>query len=127
MTEPVSNEELPEALVAALRANDRPPALVTARTDHAVRAAASAQFAGRREQRPAVAWYAVAASLLVAVMSLQFVGTSDPRDLLYTDVDGSGEINIADVLALAVEHGDALTAEELDAFAMQVVSLGDRS
>ena len=61
---------------------------------------------------------------LIAVLAVQLGGPMirDERSL-YADVDGSGRIDIADVLALARADGPDVTQADLDAFAMRVVSL----
>jgi hypothetical protein len=119
-------EELPEALVEALKAADRPLPMITARVDREVAAMARRHFAARRRAVvPRVAWPAVAASVLAAILILQWPVQRGPaRDEIYADVDGSGRIDIADVLALArTKPPGARTEAELDAFARRIVSL----
>ena len=120
-------EALPDELVAELRKADKPGALITAKVDRSVLNLAREQFASRPEKRRRVApaWYAVAATVLLAVLVLPIssrFGTVD--DGPYADVDNSGQIDIADVLTLARRDSEVSQAE-LDAFAMQVVSLAD--
>ena len=128
MTDHDENEDLPAELVAALKQRERPADVITRRVDREISAMAAAQFAARKPAPRRRAWAAVAAT---AVLSIFLVTISrDPapgRDELYTDVDGSGQIDIADVLALA-RDGHALTQSDLDAFAAHIVSLsGDDS
>ena len=121
-------ENLPDELVAELKKADKPGSLITAKVDRSIANLAREHFASRPEKRRRVApaWYAVAATVLLAVVVLPLTdrfGTGD--DGLYTDVDRSGQIDIADVLTLARRSDGRLTQAELDAFAMRVVSLTD--
>ena len=121
-------EALPDELVAELKKADKPGALITAKVDRSLANLAREQFETRLEKRRRVApaWYAVAATVLLAVLVLPFTsrfGTVD--DGLYADVDNSGQIDIADVLTLARRSDGEVTQAELDAFAMKVVSLAD--
>ena len=115
----------PQALVDELRASDRQTPVLTARADRTIEALANAQFAGRRrplwQSRPA--WAAAAASVLVAflVVQSQFTAHDSAVDAMY-DVDGSGQTDIVDVLALA-RRGDGISQAELAAFAYRLVSL----
>jgi hypothetical protein len=142
MTPDNKPDELPTALVAQLKAVDRAPPLITARVDRHLRAAAEAQFAWRtvrRRNRVGTAWLATAAMAASLVLGLFFVGDRPLRDRqlqeaagpVYADVDGSGDIDIADVLALARARGtDPARQAELDAFARRIVALtpaGDAS
>lgn len=123
--------EVPEALVARLKAADRAPPLITAQVDRRVLADAKAQFARRRpvwrQRAPRPVWAALAASLVLGLFIVwdRPQPPSGPAVPVYADVDGSGHIDIADVLALARASGtDAASQAELDAFARQVVALG---
>jgi len=123
--ENANNEELPAALVDALKAGDRPPLVITAGIDQAVAAMARTHFGNlepswRRRGR----WVALAASVgLVAILATgvggPLLGDTEP----YGDVDGGGRIDIADVFALARSEQANVTQADLDAFAMRVVSL----
>ncbi|MYA16136.1 MAG: hypothetical protein F4Z28_04880 [Gammaproteobacteria bacterium] len=121
-----NNEELPAALVDALKADDRTPPVITAGVDHAVAAMARSHFRGRQPSwRRRGSWAALAACVgLIAVVGTQ-VGGPLLRDggEPYGDVDGSGRVDIADVLALARSERATVTQADLDAFAMRVVSL----
>ena len=121
-------EGLPDELVAELKKADKPGALITAKVDRNIASLAREQFASLPEKRRRIApaWYGVAATVLLAVLVLPFTsrfGTHD--DGLYTDVDNSGQIDIADVLTLARRADGEVTQAELDAIAMKVVSLAD--
>jgi hypothetical protein len=127
-------DELPTALVARLKAVDRAPPLITARVDRHLRAAAEAQFAGRRADRrhmPRAAWAAIAASFVLGLFIVwerpAWDGPMQVKEAaapVYADVDGSGRIDIADVLALARARGaDPALQSELDAFARRIVAL----
>ena len=125
-------DSLPESLVDALKQADKPVPVITARADHAVRAMAEEQFRGRAAPRRVAkpAWVAIAASLLIAVLVVQNQESPAPAGAgIYADVDGSGRIDIADVLQAARSRSD-LSRAEIDAFAFKVVSLtpvGDAS
>ncbi len=107
--EHTDNEELPAELVMALKARELHANVIASRVDRDVMAAANAHFGvdvPERDQRdrsilrPALA----AAAGIAAVSVLLLLAGRDPalsRDDLYTDVDGSGQIDIADVLLLA--------------------------
>ncbi len=117
------NEELPTSLIDALKRADQPPLVITAGVDRAVADLAASHFQGRRSTwKRHGGWAALAAS--VALVALLVFPPGNPlRDetTLYGDVDGSGRIDIADVLALARRPG--VEQADLDAFAMRVVSL----
>ena len=119
--------DLPADWIDTLNRVDRAPAVVTRSVDRALGAAAGAQFAPRRA-RPAWrhpgGWAALAASLaLVTVIAVRWDGGGEA---VYADIDASGRIDIADVLALA-RTGTA-SPRELEAFAQRVVALdGDAS
>lgn len=123
MERPVDNDELPELpdeLVDALR--EEPTPLITSRVDREIEARARRAFMARkapsRKHLPA-RWAAIAATFVAAVFIV-----SDLRSphTIYGDHDGSGQIDIADVLAAAREGYDQ---GKLDAFAMQIVSLDE--
>lgn len=119
---------LPDELVAELKTADKLGPLITAKVDRSIANLAREQFAARpeRRRRVAPAWYAVAATVVLAVLVLPFsnrLGTDDGA--LYADVDHSGQIDIADVLTLARRSDGKVSQAELDAFAMKVVSLTD--
>lgn len=128
MREDETFEDLPPDFVERLKAADRPLPVVTARVDRVLSEAARKRFAGRGRRRPrwlGAAGIAAAASVLLAVLALQWPLPASKRDTLYADVDGSGRIDIADVLALARES-NGRSQEELDAFAYRIVSVEHR-
>lgn len=126
-------EDLPQSLIAELKATDRAVPLITARVDREIAALAADHFASRRKPSwSRTGWAAMAATLLVALLAAQFVSVDNaPPDAVFADIDGSGQIDIADVLALArTRDAGEITQAELDAFALRVVSLssgGDTS
>ena len=86
--------------------------------------ASRAHFAQRRtaRQQRFAPWGAVAASALL-VLVFAIGGDEEPGSSpVYADIDASGRIDIADVLALArtQEH---VSRAELDAFAFRIVAL----
>ena len=121
-------DRLPESLISELKKADEPGPLITAKADRAVASLAGEHFGSRpeRKRRAAPVWLAAAATLVLAVFLLQ---TQDQPDTgltdYYADVDRSGQIDIADVLALARRGDRAPTQAELDAFAMRIVSLDE--
>lgn len=120
-------DDLPEALVAELKRVDKPTPIITAKVDRTIAGLARTHFAARRESRRVrPAWFAIAATVILAVFFVQTVDRVNNGDVdLYSDVDGSGQIDIADVLALA-RNGDQTTSDAaLTAFAKRVVSLAD--
>ena len=128
MTDHDDIEDLPAELIAALRKRELPADVITRRVDRELMAMAAEQFATRKPAPGRRAWAAAAA---VAALGIALVISSyDPaptRSDLYTDVDGSGQVDIADVLALA-RDGHEVTQDDLDAFAASIVSLdGDQS
>ncbi len=118
------DERLPEALVSELKRIDRAPEVITSRVDRALAGMASAHFAPRRIPRwqRQRAW-GVAASCVLAVALFATYRFSEQGDApLYADIDGSGQIDIADVLALA-RPGQGVDQADLDAFAFHLVAL----
>lgn len=117
------DEHLPSALVEELKRIDRASAVITARVDRTLASMARDQFSSRQAQRwRQPVWGAAAACVLIAALFAtnrleDEVGTS-----AYADVDGSGTIDIADVLALA-RSGQGIDQGDLDAFAFRLVSL----
>ena len=121
-----TNEELPAGIVQALKVADEAPLVITAGIDRTLADMANVHFRARRPSWVRQGgWAALAASVaLIAVLAVQLGGPMirDERSL-YTDVDGSGRIDIADVLALARADRPDVTQADLDTFAMRVVSL----
>ena len=128
MHEQDNADRLPESLIAELKKADEPGPMITARADRAVAELAREHFASRPERRRRVApiWLAAAATLVLAVfaMQTQYRPDSEATDF-YADVDGSGQVDIADVLALARRSDRVPSQAELDAFALRIVSLAE--
>ena len=119
------HDELPEGLIDALKAADKPMPIITARVDNTMGLEARRTFAARmpRFRRPVPTWSKVAAAVLVGVFLVRVTTMDSPvPDSMYADHDGSGRVDIADVLHVARTSGSADPAE-LDAFALRVVSL----
>ena len=125
MEPPIDNDDLPELpdeLIEALKEDPAP--LITSRVDRALEAQARRAFKSRRVRKPirkhrATRWAAIAASVVAAVV---VIGDMRQPRTLYADHDNSGQIDIADVLAVAREGYDEA---QLEAFAMQIVSLDE--
>ena len=116
------DEQLPEALVEELQRVDAAPAVITARVDRTIADMAQAHFSSRRVERwRHPAWGAAAACVIFAALLFTVHRPEDEVvTSIYADVDGSGAIDIADVLALARQGVDQ---GNLDAFAFRLVSL----
>ena len=119
------DERLPEALVDELKRIDRAPEVITSRVDRSLASMAHAQFAQRRIPRwqPQGAWRAAAAAcvLVVVLFTTNHLWEQDDTSL-YADIDGSGRIDIADVLALARAE-DGVNQADIDAYAYHLVAL----
>ena len=106
------DERLPEALVDELKRIDRAPEVITSRVDRTLASMAHVQFAQRRIPRwqPQSAWRVAAAAcvLVVVLFSTNHLWEQDDRSI-YADIDASGQIDIADVLALARAGGEGET------------------
>ena len=119
------NEQLPEALVDELKRIDRAPEVITSRVDRSLADMARAQFAQRHIPRwqPRSAWRAAAAACVLVVVLFTTNHLREQNDTsVYADIDGSGQIDIADVLALA-RTGDGVNQADIDAFAYRLVAL----
>jgi len=123
-------EILPPAIASRLRRLDRAEAILDPRTDRAVLDAARSYFAARpaaapaRRSRWALPLGAAAAVLLAAVLVRPLVFHTPNAD----DVDGSGRVDVLDVLALArmrAAGGDAsgITDTRIDELAYRIVAL----
>ena len=113
-------DELPRALIDDLKARERRVSVLTAGVDREIEALATAQFAARRTRYPIrrPAWVAAAASVLVVALLLgPYLLRDEP---LEADHDGSGRVDIADVLYLARQEK---SQQEIDALALRIVSL----
>jgi len=126
-------DSLPQPLVDKLKSTDQALPLITARVDRDISAMARNHFSSRRRSawKPRPAWAAMAATVLLAVLFVQLQNRGTPDTAaMYPDVDRSGRVDIADVLALARTQPGKSSQAELDAFAMRIVSLkrtGDAS
>lgn len=123
-------DALPPAIASRLRELDRAQPIVDPRTDRAVLEAARGYFAARpvtaraRRLRWSIPLGAAAAVLLAAVLMRPFVLDVPSAD----DVDGSGRVDVLDVLALArmrAAGGDAsgISAARIDELAYGIVAL----
>lgn len=127
MEPPIDNDELPELpdeLVEALREENL--TLITSRVDREIAARTRRAFKSRKAAKPVrkhriTRWAAIAASVVAAVV---VIGDMRSPRTLYADHDRSGRIDIADVFAVARES-DAYSQDDLDAFAMRIVSLDE--
>lgn len=120
-------EDLPQSLIEGLKSADRPMPMITARVDREISQMARTHFSMRRQpaRLPRPAWAAIAATLLITILVAHWQVPPGPeQSAIYADIDRSGRIDIADVLALArsQESGERSQAD-LDAFAFRVVSL----
>ena len=120
------HDELPAALVEALKKADPDVPFLTSRVDREVLRMAHEQFATRRPAWRRPAWAAAAA----VVLAVFIVGQSQLRHDAALD-EGPRPPDISDVLKLARERaGEPGAQAEIDALAMRVVALapaGERS
>ena len=117
------DEQLPSALIDELKGIDRAPAVITSRVDRTLSTMARAQFSSRQIRRwRQPAWGAAAACVLFAALFTTSRLDDPGGGSIYADIDGSGEIDIADVLALARTQ-QGIDQDDLDAFAFRLVSL----
>ena len=118
------DDHLPQPLIDELKRLARAPDVITARVDRAVAATARDHFSvrGAARWRRHGAWGAAAACAVLAVALTIGREALDRDPAFYSDVDGSGRIDIADVLALA-RSLPGVDQADLDAFAWRVVAL----
>ncbi len=116
------DDRLPDSLIEELARRDQAPRMITSRADRNVAAATRAHFGTTRTRRPqhVGAWLAAAACAVFAVGLTTNLLTGRDGAPVYRDIDGSGQIDIADVLALAREGAPQA---QIDAFAFHVVAL----
>jgi hypothetical protein len=123
-------ETMPPAIASRLRQLDRAQPIIDPRTDRAVLDSARSYFAARpaapipRRARWMLPLGAAAAVLVAAVLVRPLVFEGPSAD----DVDGSGTVDVLDVLALARMRsagGDAsgITAARIDELAYRIVAL----
>ena len=119
------DERLPDTLVEELKRIDRAPEVITSRVDRSLASMAHAQFAQRRIPcwQPQGTWRAAAAAcvLVVVLFTTNHLWEHDDASI-YADIDGSGQVDIADVLALARAE-DVVNQADIDAFAYRLVAL----
>lgn len=123
--------ELPDAVAKRLAERDRVVGIVAPETDRAVRALAEAHFASRTampERRAGRRWHvpaALAAGIVFALLMLRPAEIFRSAPGIQDDVDGSGQVDILDVLALARMTADDMHAHQLDvdALAARIVAL----
>ena len=117
------DEQLPSALIDELKRIDRAPAVITSRVDRSLSTMARAHFSSRQIRRwRQPAWAAAAACVLFAALFTTSRLDDRGDTSIYADIDGSGEIDIADVLALARTQ-QGIDQDDLDAFAFRLVAL----
>ena len=117
------DEQLPSALIDELKRIDRAPAVITSRVDRTLSTMARDQFSSRQVRRwRQPAWGLAAACVLFAALFTTSRLDDRGDTSIYADIDGSGEIDIADVLALARTQ-QGIDQDDLDAFAFRLVSL----
>jgi hypothetical protein len=133
-------DQLPETIVARLRARDRAVSQLTPTTDRAVIEAARAQFAGRpstlapERSRTLRSWrYPAAAAAAVALVALLIARPFDNTGVapqmapqMANDVDGSGSVDVLDAFALArarAADANAASQARIDELMAEVVAL----
>jgi len=118
-------DDMSAELIERLRRVDRPLPVVTTRVDRELRHQAEMHFRGR--DSGAARWYrvgwaaAAAVVLAIAVLQLRGPGAGEPA-MATSDFDGSGQVDIADVLFYARMHGSG-EQPAIDALAMRIVAL----
>ena len=122
-------EQLPQALVEALRGADTSLAVIDPHTDRRVLAEAREHFAARPERlRPVRTRWAVAAAAAVIVAAFLVVR---PLELLQPprggadDIDGSGQVDVLDAFALArmSVSDESIGDREINALLGRIVAL----
>jgi hypothetical protein len=128
-------DQLPDAIVARLKARDRGLALLTPAVDRAVETAAREQFAPRRSRTAAAqGWrYAAAAAAAVALIAVfiaqPFAPDETDRLRLADDVDGSGRVDVLDAFALARSRANdpgSVSQSRIDSLVARIVALDSR-
>lgn len=122
--------DLPEALKQRLAERDRVLHIVAPAADRSVLGLASAHFAGRpRAARRLRRWRlpaAIAASIVFALLVIGPAELFGPGPASRDDIDGSGQVDILDVFALARMRADGSLGpgRDVDALAERIVALG---
>lgn len=125
-------DQLPDAIVARLKARDQGLAVLTPAVDRAVETAARKQFAPRRSRTAAAqGWrYTAAAAAAVALIAVFITQPFSPNDAdrrrLADDIDGSGRVDVLDAFALARSRANdpgAVSQSRIDALVASIVSL----
>jgi hypothetical protein len=122
------DDKLPQELIDKLVDENRSVRFITAKVDREIESLAEAHFAERKAARTRArpAWIAVAASVLVAVFIVQTQQRGVDSDALrLEDLDGSGRVDIVDVLALARQNPNAQQTD-IDALASALVALSPK-
>lgn len=127
-------DQLPDAIVDRLRADERAVSLLTPAIDREIGERARALFAPRQSRPPARRWRAPAAVAAAAAVALVALFIARPFGVermesvrLSDDIDGSGQVDILDAFALARarrDDPDAVSQQRIDALAERIVSLG---
>ncbi len=127
-----SQDELPSNILRALRESERGITTITPQVDRAILDLAGEHFKGREAGLRKIAnspwWLAAAASVVVALVLFTAQKPEPVRaESVYADADGSGKIDIADVLYLARKNDNRRPSQaQLDAFAFRLVALSQR-
>lgn len=125
-------DQLPDALIERLQERDRQLSMLTPAVDRAVLDAAREQFAGRVTGTPVRRrwYYPAAAAAAIAVVALFVAPPFDQAGVdalrAANDIDGSGQVDVLDVFALAkarADDADAVSQARIDALAEQIVAL----
>ena len=118
-------EDLPAPLIAEFKRAELSVSLITPRVDRQISELSKAQFSNRRQPiwRSRPGWAAIAATVLITLFVIESqLPPGLDQSAIYADIDNSGQVDIADVLALARDSGE-ISQAEIDAFATQIVSL----
>ncbi len=119
-------EELPRDLIQALRNEESVSILVPKAVDEAILRSAADQF-GQRPKQPR-SWRvpaAIAATLTVGLVAVQLIRSPD----LEGDIDGSGQVDVLDVFALArmKQNDSQIVIKDIESLMTRIVSLDEPS
>ncbi len=124
-------DQLPPTIAERLSRADWSVSMVTPTADRAILEQADAHFSSRSEQLTRWRYWAVpsavAATVVLALLLVQPTGIfqRDPAANA-DDIDGSGQVDILDVFALAQLQADnvgQVTQEDIDMLAARIVSV----